>query len=305
MDWRPNVPIRGVLSQSAPALASHKGVLHMVHRGDDSNDLWHARLDGSNWIEYKIEGPATQSAPSLASHEGVLHMVHRGSDSNDLWHARWNGAQHWPEYQIQGQSSQSAPALASHEDMLHMVHQGDGSNSLWHSAFDGSSWTARGLSSSHVTSALNIVIPDQASKAPPALASHGDMLRMVHLGDGSNMIWYSLLDPLYTHPTCEIWADPPTVIGEPGSADHAIHALGHRRCSGTAPQAVGVTVRIRKDNRFWPDDTMAEAHGFGVNVDVPVLYTCKGRGSETVFAEVVLDDGQKAQSARVNVPLCS
>ncbi len=41
MDWRPNVLIWGLLSQSPPALASHQGALHIVHRGDDSHSLWH------------------------------------------------------------------------------------------------------------------------------------------------------------------------------------------------------------------------------------------------------------------------
>jgi hypothetical protein len=362
MDWRPNIRAGG-LSQSAPALASHEGVLHMVHRGDDSNHLYHARFNGTDWSEYRIDGPLTQSAPALASHGGVLHMVHRGDDSNRIFHARWDGASHWPEYRIEGTSghsapltqsafalashggvlhmvhrgddsnnlfharwdgashwpeyriegtsghsaplSQGAPALASHGDLLHMVYQGDDSNHLWHSAFNGSSWTAHGLSSSNVTSALNIIIPGQASKAPPALASYDDMLRMVHLGDDSNMLWYSYLDPTYTSPKCQIWADPPTVIGESGSPGHAIHAVGHRRCTGTDPQAVRVRVRIRVDNSMWFDDTLAHASGFGVDVDVPVQYTCTGRGSENVFAEVILDDGQKAQSSRVFVPFCS
>jgi hypothetical protein len=66
MDWRPDVLIQGSLSLSSPVLASHVGVLHMVHRGDDSNSFWHARFDGSHWTENSIQGQLTQSVPALA-----------------------------------------------------------------------------------------------------------------------------------------------------------------------------------------------------------------------------------------------
>jgi hypothetical protein len=68
-----------------------------------------------------------------------------------------------------------------------MVHLGDSSNRIWHSEFDGSSWSA------------NVTIPDQLSKASPALATYEDRcarerLHIVHLGDSSNRIWHSEFD---------------------------------------------------------------------------------------------------------------
>jgi hypothetical protein len=41
---------------------------------------------------------------------------------------------------------------------------------------------------------INKPIPDQTSKASPALAGHRDRLHMVHLGNSSNTIWHSWFD---------------------------------------------------------------------------------------------------------------
>ena len=39
-----------------------------------------------------------------------------------------------------------------------------------------------------------VLVPDQLSKAQPALATFAGPLHMVHLGDSSNAIWHSLFD---------------------------------------------------------------------------------------------------------------
>jgi len=39
-----------------------------------------------------------------------------------------------------------------------------------------------------------VKIPNQKSKASPALAAHGNQLHLVHLGETSDNIWYSLND---------------------------------------------------------------------------------------------------------------
>jgi hypothetical protein len=63
-----------------------------------------------------------------------------------------------------------------------MVHLGDSSNDLWHSIYDGSDWSP------------NERIPNQSSKASPALAVLSGQLHMVHLGDSSNNLWHSIYD---------------------------------------------------------------------------------------------------------------
>jgi hypothetical protein len=54
MDWRPHTPIQ---RQSAPALASHAGELHMVHGGDDAHSWWDARPPDSTNRPWKFPQP--------------------------------------------------------------------------------------------------------------------------------------------------------------------------------------------------------------------------------------------------------
>ena len=51
-------------SKAAPALAATPGVLHMVHLGNSSNDLWHSTFNGSPWTtNVKNSGSAEQGFP--------------------------------------------------------------------------------------------------------------------------------------------------------------------------------------------------------------------------------------------------
>jgi hypothetical protein len=91
----------------------------------------------------------------------------------------------WPNVRIPDQLSKASPALAVFQDKLHMVHLGDSSNNIWHTELDDGdtfpgNWTP------------NVRIPDQLSKASPALAVFQDKLHMVHLGNSSNNIWHSI-----------------------------------------------------------------------------------------------------------------
>jgi len=91
-----------------------------------------------------------------------------------------------PNVRIPDQQSWASPALAyggPEGAQLHMVHLGGDtfSTDIWHSRSDGSTWSP------------NVRIPDQQSKASPALAFYGG-LNMVHLGESSNDIWHSTFD---------------------------------------------------------------------------------------------------------------
>lgn len=115
MAWSVNNPIPRQLSKASPALGRYVGLsesrLHMVHVGDESNQLWHSIFDDSTGTWYRL---------GLRANEG--------------------------NSPIPGQLSKAAPALsfAAPGDMaaagLHMVHLGDESNRIWHSIFDGETW---------------------------------------------------------------------------------------------------------------------------------------------------------------------
>src|SRR6185295_12383786 len=66
-------------------LASHDGVLHMIHLGDTSNTIYHSTWDGSNWDQHEIRNQKAKAACALASHQGLLHMVHLGDTSNTIY----------------------------------------------------------------------------------------------------------------------------------------------------------------------------------------------------------------------------
>lgn len=135
-----------------------------------------------------ISGQLSKASPGLAAFDARLHMVHLGDSANAIWHSEFDGASWTTNAPIAGQLSKASPALAPYGGRLHMVHLGDSSNDVWWSIYDGTSWNkADGTPG-------NERIPGQQSKATPALAAFGDALHMVHLGDSSNDIWWSIYD---------------------------------------------------------------------------------------------------------------
>jgi hypothetical protein len=82
--------IENQASWGNPALASFNGLLHMVHPGDSSTNIWHSVFDGDQWSpNVKIPNQASQTPPALAVFNGSLHMVHTGDSSNQLWHSQF------------------------------------------------------------------------------------------------------------------------------------------------------------------------------------------------------------------------
>jgi hypothetical protein len=67
----------------------------------------------------------------------------------------------------------------------------------------------------------NVTIPNQQSKAPPALAEFNGRLHMVHLGDSSNNIWHSSFDGAS-------WTANVKVPNQQSKASPALAAFGGR-----------------------------------------------------------------------------
>ncbi|HZP87276.1 MAG TPA: hypothetical protein VFB54_10685 [Burkholderiales bacterium] len=182
--WTDNVPITGQLSQTVPALAALNGKLFMVHTGDSSNQIWVSTFDGNSWTKNTvINGQLSKSPVKLAVFSNKIHMVHLGDNSNHIWWSVFDDSGWWSNTRIRCQLSQSAPALATHKGLLHMIHRGDASNSMWWSLYQRDEWTP------------NVKIPNQLSKATAALCETPDRahLIMLHLGDSSDQIWFSML----------------------------------------------------------------------------------------------------------------
>src|SRR5262245_38436612 len=80
VDYRAGTSIGGHLSREGPALAATGNELHLVHIGEESNDIWHSwSTNGEQWtMDRRIPNQKSKAAPSVVEWNGALHMVHLG-----------------------------------------------------------------------------------------------------------------------------------------------------------------------------------------------------------------------------------
>ena len=97
-------------------------------------------------------------------------------------------------------------------------------------------------------------------------------------------------------PGCAIWAEPP-------DEDTGI-IVGVAFRDGCAQNRT-ITVRIRRDISFWPDETVVSKTWTGVvNGRFPVSWDCPRGDGGNFFTEILTSAGGKASSARRNL-FCS
>lgn len=95
-------------------------------------------------------------------------------------------------------------------------------------------------------------------------------------------------------PDCALWAETP-VLGA-----GVVTGTGFR--DGCVQNRQWITVRIRKDVSFWPDETLAERTVTNrVNTSVTAVWDCKGNEGGVIFTEILTNAGGKAQSPRRGV----
>ncbi|HEX8853917.1 MAG TPA: hypothetical protein VF754_10545, partial [Pyrinomonadaceae bacterium] len=64
------------------------GVLHMVHLGSGSDDIWHTTFVNGQWTpNVRIPNHQSGKPPAMASAPDGLHMVHKGQGSDRIWHS--------------------------------------------------------------------------------------------------------------------------------------------------------------------------------------------------------------------------
>ena len=146
--WAPPTKIPGQYSKSTPALAVRRGVLHMIHNGKSSDDLWHSTFTPqTQWTPNVKIGQKSRTAPGFTlGRDGNLHMVYLGAakrgrpDPKDLWYSQFNGRLWTTPYKIQNQYSKASPTLlgvgtTSPLLPLLMVHLGKSEDTLWHALY--------------------------------------------------------------------------------------------------------------------------------------------------------------------------
>jgi hypothetical protein len=96
-------------------------------------------------------------------------------------------------------------------------------------------------------------------------------------------------------PDCRLSADRP----QQGTGS-SIFGIGHR--SGCVQRRREVIVRIRRDIRFFPDETVAQTRREGIiNDDIGVIWDCSTGDGGVFFTEILTNAGGKAQSPRVDL----
>lgn len=146
--WAPPTQIPDQFSKSAPAIAVRQGVLHMVHNGKSSDDLWYSSYTPqTQWTPNVKIGQKSRTTPGLTlGSDGNLHMVYLGAaktlqkDPKELWYSQFDGNIWTTPFIIQDQSSKAPPTLlgagtTSPLLLLHMVHLGKSENTLWSAAY--------------------------------------------------------------------------------------------------------------------------------------------------------------------------
>ncbi|HQU28932.1 MAG TPA: hypothetical protein PKZ24_07210 [Nitrospirales bacterium] len=146
--WAPPAKIPGQYSKSTPALAVRRGVLHMVHNGKSSDDLWHSTFTPrTQWTPNVKIGQQSRTTPGFTlGSDGNLHMVYLGAakrlrpDPEDLWYSQFNGSRWTTPYTIHNQFSKASPTLLGAGTTspllpLLMVHLGKSEDTLWHALY--------------------------------------------------------------------------------------------------------------------------------------------------------------------------
>jgi Astacin (Peptidase family M12A) len=231
--WSTNTRIADEKSKASPALAEFMSRVHMVHLGDTSNDLWHSRID---------EGAQRQRTVihEIGHAVGLFHEHAREDRGNfiniDDDNIR-DGYGHDFDRQVDG-ADDSGPY--DYDSIMHysaftwakdrsrpVITQGQATTGFLGSF--GNIGTLPGLSAGDIDTIKafyplwvpNVPIPNQKSKAAPALAALGNALHMVHLGDSSNDIWHSIFDPATAS-----WSTNVTIPGQKSKASPALAADG-------------------------------------------------------------------------------
>ena len=204
--WSTNRRIADEKSKASPALAEFMGRVHMVHVGDSSNDLWHSRIDeGARAMRIVIHeiGHAIglfheQSREDRGNfvnidkdnvRDGEKHNFDRHvSDADDSGLYDYNSIMHYSMFSFTKDSSK--PAITQGQATTGFLGNFANIGTL-PTLSNGDIETVRAF---YPQWTPNLPVPDQKSKASPALATLGGALHMVHLGDSSNRIWHSIFD---------------------------------------------------------------------------------------------------------------
>jgi Domain of unknown function (DUF5050) len=220
LNWSPDQPL-GPQSQAGASIAAFGALLHMLFLEDGSNLIRWWTFDGSTWVDQgnvsdlSITPPqppqnlSSPTLPALASF-GKLVMVFTDPSSNEIYMAMSDGATWGAKISIKGQFSTRPVKLAVFNGAIHMVYLADTDHVCW-SVYIGSVLPGSGGGAWWSRSRIRC----RKGQSAPALAVHNGLLHMVHQGDGSNSIWWSLYDG-------GEWTPSVTILGQTSQTTAAL-----------------------------------------------------------------------------------
>jgi hypothetical protein len=228
--WVADAKIPNQRTKKAPALAVFNGLIHMVHVGDSSDSLyWSMSPDGITWQradntegdQIIVPNQKSPAAPALAVLNGRLFLVHLAENSKDIFISSFDGTSWTHDQKIPNMTTQAAPALAAFNGVLHLVHLGESSSDIyWSTSADGVTWNRNDGTQGDQK------LKGQLSQATPSLAVFDGKLQMIHHGDGTNDIWWSVFDGANWWPNtrirCQMSSAPPAICTQ-GGLLHMVH----------------------------------------------------------------------------------
>jgi hypothetical protein len=192
--WSNSTEIPNQRSKTGPSLAVFDGVLHMVHLGDSSDDIWHSKFEAGAWtenqrIDIKSRGiVAYVGQPDPAALGFLIYLgVNRAADGSYplMFSPCGSLGIFGAGNPLPGNftSNHTPAATYLRNDLLMVVSVVGTGTELRYALYDLLPLPSL---------AHSALIKNQTTKTGPALATYMGDIHLLHLGSGSNNIWRSL-----------------------------------------------------------------------------------------------------------------
>lgn len=183
--------IPNIASTHAPAFAAYQGLLYVIYKGADNNQLYYTYFDGKKWatdpgslVIPGVEMGATGSAPPAAVvYDGKLYVFYTATANDYICYTYFDG-KNWaadasslivPD--AAEMDNTTAPAVAVYNGYLYIAYKGGGwtmdPDSMYYDYFDGTNWNKNPF-------LLNV--PDVVATTSPALAIYDSKLFLTYKG---------------------------------------------------------------------------------------------------------------------------
>lgn len=176
-------------TKEAPALASLNGVVYMLRKDTDTDDIWscHFTIDPTqtnayhgHWSKSVRTGNHTSKAPALVEHNGKLYGAWKGNKSTNIYFGELSTITGKFENveKVHDSKSNDSPTLSVHYGKIFLWHTGKKWVSLYRNKYEDGKWSGDKKIS------IGDGAPDPLSvDAPSATTTDDDNIILVHGGE--------------------------------------------------------------------------------------------------------------------------